>query len=230
MLTTVFSLHTIVWKNRVKRKSHYHLSDCVSKNIKKCDCITRLLADTYYLTEKLDEMTIERDNWQRELSRRTESLNRAIKKNEDLRMELSDVQFDLHLERHITEGLVEQREETAFNNIVERLRDFSFNASDDMPAEYICQAVDEAANEIERLQAEVLQTQKDIGLVQSPDIVAKLRNVPEKIIRLSGSEMNPYYNRSQEAAELIERLRAELQSAHSQIAIMATAKVEEEPF
>ena len=32
------------------------------------------------------------------------------------------------------------------------------------------------------------------------------------------------------AADEIERLRAELQLAHSQIAIIATAKVEEEPF
>ena len=33
-----------------------------------------------------------------------------------------------------------------------------------------------------------------------------------------------------DAADEIERLRSELQLAHSQIAIMATAKVEEEPF
>ena len=33
-----------------------------------------------------------------------------------------------------------------------------------------------------------------------------------------------------EAADEIERLRAELQLAHSEIAIIATAEVEEEPF
>ena len=45
------------------------------------------------------------------------------------------------------------------------------------------------------------------------DIVTRLRNVPEKIIRMSGSEMNPYYNRCQEAAGEIERLRRELYMA-----------------
>lgn len=34
----------------------------------------------------------------------------------------------------------------------------------------------------------------------------------------------------EEAADEIERLRAELQLAHSEIAIMATAKIKEEPF
>lgn len=45
------------------------------------------------------------------------------------------------------------------------------------------------------------------------DIVTRLRNVPEKIIRMSGSEMNPYYNRCQDAADEIERLREELYMA-----------------
>lgn len=45
------------------------------------------------------------------------------------------------------------------------------------------------------------------GITMIDDIVTRLRNVPEKIIRMSGSEMNPYYNRCQEAADKIELLR-----------------------
>lgn len=62
------------------------------------------------------------------------------------------------------------------------------------------------------------------------DIVSQLRRVPDSILRFSGPEPNPYYYRCQTAADEIERLRKELQLAHSEIALMATAKVEEEPF
>jgi archaellum component FlaC len=41
------------------------------------------------------------------------------------------------------------------DDIVTRLRDFSWNSSDDMPAEYVSQAIDEAADEIERLRREI---------------------------------------------------------------------------
>jgi len=40
------------------------------------------------------------------------------------------------------------------DDIVTRLRDFSWNSSDDMPAEYVSQAIDEAADEIERLRTD----------------------------------------------------------------------------
>lgn len=66
------------------------------------------------------------------------------------------------------------------------------------------------------------------------DIVSRLRAVPTKgngmCCGSNSTIPNPYHNRCQEAADEIERLRAELQLAHSQIAIMATAKNEEEPL
>jgi len=70
----------------------------------------------------------------------------------------------------------------------------------------------------------------------SDDIVTRLRERAEE-----RKEANDKYWRGykfdyeipeleDKAADEIERLRAELQLAHSQIAIMATAKNEEEPF
>jgi hypothetical protein len=58
------------------------------------------------------------------------------------------------------------------------------------------------------------------------DIMTRLRDN----CGCSGTEQFGYTCISCVAADEIERLRAELQLAHSQIAIIATAEVEEEPF
>jgi hypothetical protein len=58
------------------------------------------------------------------------------------------------------------------------------------------------------------------------DIVTRLRYIYSQ--KDVGVSLNP--EMFSQAADEIERLRAELQLAHSEIAMMATAKVEEEPF
>ncbi len=56
------------------------------------------------------------------------------------------------------------------------------------------------------------------------DIVTRLRQAYKNTDEVASVFL------ANEAADEIERLRAELQLAHSEIAIIATAEVEEEPF
>ena len=63
------------------------------------------------------------------------------------------------------------------DDIVTRLRDFSWNSSDDMPAEYVSQAIDEAADEIERLRQENLDLRH---AVSKQNRINRLTNITKK--------------------------------------------------
>lgn len=58
------------------------------------------------------------------------------------------------------------------------------------------------------------------------DIVTRLRQVADSEVYMADISVSKLCD----AADEIERLRAQLQLAHSEIAMMNTAKAEEEPF
>lgn len=72
---------------------------------------------------------------------------------------------------------------------------------------------------------ETFMNDKLHGITMTDDIVTRLRGLSCPECGLPST-----HNHFDEAADEIERLRKELQIAHSEIAMMATAKVEEEPF
>jgi chaperonin cofactor prefoldin len=83
----------------------------------------------------------------------------------------------------------------------------------------------EAADEIERLRmtnTELAKMFKQVG------VVAEIwQKTEDELIELHHGKCAEQFAKQHDE---IERLRAELQSAHSQIAMMATAQNEEEPF
>ena len=90
----------------------------------------------------------------------------------------------------------------------------------------------EAADEIERLRAEVARLGSflhPIGTVvhDNPRKFAETFGSGEHISAPFGGTVKDVHS---SCSDEIERLRKELQLAHSEIALMATAKVEEEPF